>query len=499
MKNIIFLCLLALVASIGASAQKILINRYLMKKNHLFLNYETKSTEKICYFGNEDNTNNRSALKTGTLFSLKNYESCNLFIEWQNPLIYRWSLSDTTSIDPRYEAIDDFIRSFSDMMKITQAIDTTILLSYGNKSGEPQTTVKITYPTNYEFKDSNLEYLRQLIYQGTSNKNKADSTKISNLFAKLKKIDHNNPGNLYKTIITYTKSLSEAKDLVKFKNNIDDIKVSYANKNKEITATIDSIGSLDTTISKFKLSKDTVLAFFIKLVTTDYFNRTLTLMKANSVRLTSFKGILTTCENSYSDTAEGRTNYIAFGEVPVNRGQRTIRTLKLEKYQYDDSLNFKKTDKSFNQSLCFERYDPWDVKLGTGLFYTNIKFTEFGVGTDSTGNMIVTEGEVDNKKLATSLTLNFIYNDFSDFLTPMFQIGIDPFKKHPYISLGIGGYVGAKNFGFSFGPIWTWNPILENMSVGQKVSSSVELDNAIHYEFDIERYGYFIGVVYKFK
>lgn len=71
-------------------------------------------------------------------------------------------------------------------------------------------------------------------------------------------------------------------------------------------------------------------------------------------------------------------------------------------------------------------------------------------------------------------------------------------KKRPFLLLGGGFSIPSARIALSGGPIWTWNPSLDKLSVGQTISSTTDLENDIEYKFDIEPKGWYLGIQYNF-
>src|SRR5690606_4204682 len=63
----------------------------------------------IEYFTSDQTADSKKSINGKMTFSLKNDNSCNIYLKWINPLKYKLTWKDSTYIDERDKAINDFI------------------------------------------------------------------------------------------------------------------------------------------------------------------------------------------------------------------------------------------------------------------------------------------------------------------------------------------------------------------------------------------------------
>jgi hypothetical protein len=93
---------------------------------------------------------------------------------------------------------------------------------------------------------------------------------------------------------------------------------------------------------------------------------------------------------------------------------------------------------------------------------------------------------------------NLVFNIGSKHFAPTLQLGLDPTKKRPFFLVGTGFCIPSKQLAFSFGPLWTWDPTLDKLSVGQQVTNSTALENDIRYRFAEKPKGWYFGLQVQF-
>jgi hypothetical protein len=137
------------------------------------------------------------------------------------------------------------------------------------------------------------------------------------------------------------------------------------------------------------------------------------------------------------------------------------------------------------------------VAVSAGIFYSQATLKGFGVSTNN-NQMSVTEDNIDKNTAVTATFLNLCFNLGSRYFSPLFQWGIDPTKKHPYLLAGVGFSIPAAKFAISGGPLWTWDASLNKLSVGSTVLSTTDLDKDIKYKFYGKPKGWYLGLQFNF-
>ncbi|MCU0440674.1 MAG: hypothetical protein MUC49_22495 [Raineya sp.] len=136
------------------------------------------------------------------------------------------------------------------------------------------------------------------------------------------------------------------------------------------------------------------------------------------------------------------------------------------------------------------------MKLLVGQLYSSSTLKGYGVSNSTSGQFTVTEDDITKGSLVTAIFLNFNFGLGSRYFAPITQIGIDPTKKRPFLLLGGGFSIPNVRIAITSGPIWTWNPSLGKLSVGQTISSTNDLEKDIQYKFNIQPKGWYLGIQY---
>lgn len=169
----------------------------------------------------------------------------------------------------------------------------------------------------------------------------------------------------------------------------------------------------------------------------------------------------------------------------LKTGANNKTTLTFEELNYDKSTGKISVSKSKSYVLNFRRYNLFVPVVTTGVFYTNVSFSGYGTTTNNTGEMVVSKvdksAELRNE-LAALAHLNF-YLNIQHLQGAFLQIGIGPSKEKPLLALG-GGVELIDRVNISAGAIWTWQPVLQNLSEGDVVTGTVQIDEDIKYSFD---------------
>ncbi len=147
-----------------------------------------------------------------------------------------------------------------------------------------------------------------------------------------------------------------------------------------------------------------------------------------------------------------------------------------------------KTEKTYTIRVHkFQRFIP---SVSTGAILSGLKFKTFGTGMNALGETIVTEVEEELDPLNFGAYLNIHINNPSD-LTPLIQFGVSTTKNKPALMLGLGA--SFRDITLSAGSLWTWVPKLDNLSVGQVVSGTAQIEENIKYGFQ-EKPFFYIGL-----
>lgn len=144
-------------------------------------------------------------------------------------------------------------------------------------------------------------------------------------------------------------------------------------------------------------------------------------------------------------------------------------------------------------TLQFRRFDPVTIFVSAGAFWGTTTLKGFGVDKD----MKVVEDDIQKDNFVAATFLNFSFAP-SRFISPLFQIGIDPTKKRPFMLLGGGFAVPVARLAPTAGGLWTWQPTLKDLHVDQVVESTIQLEKDVTYKFSGKPQGWYLGILYNF-
>jgi len=483
----IWLCIVILVFGKECMAQSIVEFKHTLKVPVLFLKYDsTAKVQEMQFAKRSTNKDAWSPIRKNTVFSLKGNDRCHLYMQWYNPFIYRFTYSDTSYIDPRDAALSSFFDQFLAMAKITSGV------------GKGDTIESNKWYSKYKFTDKQLKMMLAILDSPSCMY--LDSAKFKPIFDSIYTIELNKNAELGTTYQNELFALAGAKnqaDFIKILDELEEVKIDWPiklKKTEHCVSWLKKSGYEDIT------HRDSRSSLIFNTVISSYLNKIEVLQLSNRNIIKSLDTILQSNINNYSDSKESKElpGFYKIGEVDMEYGKRTEHIIQVKIYQLDkEKFTFNEKGESVVRKLVFETYDPIFPKVGTGFFYSNISFSEFGVASDSAGKLTVAQSTIKKESAVPALMLNLLLNNNSRYFSPMLQIGIDPTKKHPYFLLGGGGFFGANNFGISGGMVFTWKPELNTLSEGQTITSTLELEKDIVYNFDFKP-GWYLGFVYKF-
>lgn len=187
----------------------------------------------------------------------------------------------------------------------------------------------------------------------------------------------------------------------------------------------------------------------------------------------------------------GSNKFLLSKIVNVKKSKRHEITLVLEKIKFNDIEKNIKIESSKSFVLNVRKKTTFIPVLSSGVLYTNLSFNQYGTDTNELGETIITQTEDKENELTIATYLNLYFNNNWDF--PMFlQLGVGPSKEKPLFFLG-GGIELISKFTLSSGAVFTWQPSLNDLSVGDVVGGSSIIEKDITYDFDLNP-KFYIGI-----
>jgi len=419
----------------------------------------------------------------------------NIYMKWMNPLKYKITWQDTSFIDERDIAINDFITLLVNQFgaPLVNNNSTTDIKSNYDILGIDETTNRCD-TTN--FKDFNLINLDRILCE---NDTMLDSNSIQflNQFMDSLKLYEDlvctdvssKTREIYLTLFNY-------KNIDEFKNSETGFEMKY----KELQE-IDQNFKIIDKLKKYLEDNIDLEAFKEELLKV-YFTATISnYLEKSSVKLNQDKQLVEKLKPIFPIFTEYMTNksakysdYIKMRTIEFENGKKMQTVMIIHEYVFNfDTKEFSLKSEVLRKKISFQKYDLFDIFVSTGIIYSNATLPSYGVDND----FIVTKKYIKTYNPGVALFLNFNIR-ISRYFSPLFQMGINPTKKSPFLLLGTGFLIPVANFAISGGPIWTWNQTLDKLTVGQKIGSTTDLENDIKYNFDLVPKGWYIGIQYKF-
>ena len=471
----------------------------IVKDGQIYLIYDDNTLE---YFTREKTPNGRATIQDSITLSLKDDNACNIYLKWINPLKYRLIWKEVTYSDERDQAINDFISKlvsqFGSAVTSLNKKDISSRSEQATNQANMQDIKGLKIP-----KDGFININLNLLYlQLRSNRDTLSDTEINNinkLTYSLIELDYLNSLNISKDVDSIFKDLLEI-------NNPDDVQTTIDSKRsdieklKDIFNAIESLQkSLTKTLSELTI-RDKLLNSSVKSVVGNFIGETKVTLINNKNLTSKLDPVIKIVENSVKDESEidNLKGYFRTRNVSFEEGKKLETSLSVAEYEYNnDTKEFTRKKEMLNNKLIFQKYDFVSVSVSAGLFFSNSTLKGFGVSGTSTGQFTVSEDDISENKPVAALFMNFSFGR-SRYLSPIVQLGIDPTKKRPFLLAGIGIMIPSGRFAISGGPLWTWNPELDKLTVGQTISSTTALDKDIDYKFSMEPKGWYLGIQYNF-
>jgi len=475
-------------------------------------NYRVRITEgSIYYFLNESKkmeyfiTKKDGSVKTtvNSNFDVKGENSCNIYLQWLNPLRYEVAWKDSLYVDYRYETVSEFIKNIVVLFPldaIKNASLGNIIELANDQSGISDSLDLITsIDDKIIFRNQQLSTLLFNIKRASISPalNDVEKASIVNLFNATKDYEIEmlkikqagvlkNLTNLY-SLNDYSNVSDLTTTVKKFINNEN-------NKISNVKSKISILGQLLLLVS----TRDLLLKNYIISTYESVLKEARSKLKTHESELTNLKGINEIMINSISSNLQSahHQGFFRNHSISYGNGQSLDANIKISEYSLSEGeLKKKSNGLSVDDKFSFRKFDPVDIFASTGLFYSNVPIISFGVSQDSFLIQKETSRQVEPSIAAF---LNFAFGSNSEFLRPMLQIGIDPTKDNPYILLGGGLVIPSSRFSISGGGILPFNQKLNKLGIGQKIESTALLNDDLSKRIDFNNIGWYFGIQYKF-
>lgn len=469
-----------------------------VKDGVLYLIFDGKNIE---YFTSDQTADSKKSINGKMTFSLKNDNTCNIYLKWLNPLKYKLTWKDSTYIDERDKAVNDFINllvsQFGTPVTSLNNEESKSLIAKSTPATLPANSTELYIPTN----GFNNTELTLLYLQLRSNQNLLTDDERKNLTPITKSIEELDTKISTNILLEVDETFTELLDINDPSNvlNIVTEKEAKIKKYDDLYFKIEELQkSIIKSLSELALT-DKLLNSYAKTIVSIFIDQTTTTTASNKNLTNKLKPIVEIVKNSLTDESSNTATkgFFRIRNIGFEDGKKIQASVTITELEYKkDTKEFSKKNDVLTQTLIFQKYDMFGISVSTGIFYGNTTLKGFGVANDG-NNFTVTEDDINKNTPVAAVFLNFDFKT-SRYFSPLLQVGIDPTKKRPFMLLGTGFSIPAARIAISGGPIWTWNSTLDKLSVGQTITSTTDLDKDIKYKFDVAPKGWYLGIQYKF-
>lgn len=483
MKKILILTIMSLFYFQFTAAQNInhILNdaQLVEREEHIFLKYKIKENE-MKFDIQEDEKDAWELLSDTIEFMIKD-NTVGIHLRPLNPLNYSYKSEKTIAVDPVSEAAElalgSIISEFGNILSSA--------ISEGNNVDSSEREYEdVQRNTIIECDDfKNINESLNNINKNLKNKEKE---KINSIFSDLKKMS-------FERLDKTEKQIKNAKD------KTNDIINYYAEIDTLVKKAKDDI---DNFYCPNIISGDNfTVKYILKLILKD-----LTLvLEEQKKRLANLNTAINIVNEAFDKAKNGSKKWFTpLDPITVQRGKISNFTITIYesglKLRNDSIITIepKKVIQNTVQLRKFQRFIP-EVSVGTA--FTFLEYNTYGTVTDSTGQQYVSspiKKELSNLKITTMV--NFNYYITNSYIHPFVQIGLGINSEVPTFLTGLGirtNSIGINKLTVSGGIAMTWLKELNELSVGDKISGTAEIEKDFKYD-STPKFTPYIGLQYSF-
>jgi len=183
-------------------------------------------------------------------------------------------------------------------------------------------------------------------------------------------------------------------------------------------------------------------------------------------------------KSSYGKDGEKETR---IERIIFENKKRNVLTVYFKKFEYNKKTKALTEKDKKSYTIYLRKFQTFIPVISGGVLYTNVTFDTYGTETNDADDMLLTQGKSEENKFTIAAHLNLYINN--GWNNPLFlQFGVGPSKEKPLIFGGLGMQLGAK-FSLSAGAVFTWAPTLDELSVGDVVTGTTQINDDIIYKF----------------
>jgi len=474
--------------------------QHLVKENNIYLSFN-KAKSNIEYFDYNKGLRNGNPIISNDVFAIKSNTTCNIYMDWLNPLQYVITFKDSIYDDPDIKILEDFLQlSYGRLNTVSTTATNSLTTSYEKLSKESIANNEKDLISGLEFiinknpfQDKDLRILQIFFFK---TKFKAEEkTSILNIYNELKDLDSLQTDHLSEMKLRF-KKLAET-------DKISDLSTEITETNNKITEIKKNIDKIKNKVIRFSPVNLTLSDNFdnVHIISSidDYVEKVKAKMQVDELGVKKIQEIVALLENSRINPDDNsKLEYFRVKQIQFDEDKHVKTSITITKYKIDsDNLEIIKDKEVVNKNIIFKKYDPVKISVSTGIFFANFTLKGYGVAQGST-ELTVQEDNITSNTVIPATFLNFQFDLGSRTLLPLLQLGVDPSKKRPFILLGAGFAIPKSKFAITGGPIWTWEQSLDKLTVGGPVPSTSDLEKDIKYTFDMSPKGWYLGLQFSF-
>ena len=432
-------------------------------------------------------------------FALKNGYA-KIYLKWVNPLKYQLKWKDSVYNDSRFESIRDFLNLASGPLGFNEESFPQLRKIVNENVLKTKKVNNTTLESPEELRSAMVLTMYMLVYDQFSelSKNEKDIERFNNLVRKLRPIDDLKTRKLAQSLRDGFDELYAIEDYSLVRKSVSDLALD------DISDEIEEIRGETKTIQDIIAEKvfegSDAYNSYVHSMVSEYLTQKESEIKKIEKLYSNLSGHTEAMLNSITDESPKQEGYFNVGVVNLEETQASQVKIALQKVNVDNEMIVKSsatTDVSYK--VDFSTYDPVHPFVSVGLFYTSVTVSGYGVGTNDAGELVVTEDEIEKNSGSAAAFLNLQFFNYSRYLAPIVQIGIDPTKTRPFLLLGGGFSIPVAKFAITGGAIWTWQAELQELQVDEVIQSSTELENDLKFKLnEAKPQGFYLGIQYDF-
>lgn len=432
-------------------------------------------------------------------FALRNGYA-KLYLKWLNPLKYQLKWKDSIYTDNRSESIRDFLNLAAGPLGLKDDSSPQSRKIVNEKALKTRKVKSTTLESPEELRSAIVLTMYMQVYDHFNelSKNEKDIERFNNLIRKLRPIDDLKTRELAQKLRDGFGKLYAIGDYSIVSKTVSDLALDdIPGEIKEIK---DGVKTIQDVIEEKIFEDSDTYNSYVHSMVSEYLVQKETEIKELEKLYSNLQGHSEAMLNSIKDESPKQEGYFNVGLVNLGEKEAGQVKITLQKVSVDkEKIAQSSTTTDVSYKIDFSTYDPVHPFMSVGLFYTSVTVSGYGVGTNASGELIVTEDNIEKNSGSAAAFLNFQFFNYSRYLAPIVQIGIDPTKTRPFLLLGGGFSIPVAKFAITGGAIWTWQAELQELQVDQVIQSSTELENDLKFKLnEAKPQGFYIGIQYDF-